>query len=69
MTRETDTDNLNVDAYWAWVKSEPLANPCVDMENVGQPDGSADYWERLLKAGKSAVEMRKDEQEWKGRKS
>lgn len=48
--------------YYAWVATEPLSDPCVDVENVGPNDGSPDYWDRMLAAGKSAVQDRKDEQ-------
>jgi hypothetical protein len=47
--------------YLDWMKSEPLSDMCVDIENVGEPDDSADYWHRLLESGKQAVEGRKQE--------
>lgn len=47
--------------YLAWAKSEPLSDMAVDCENVGQDDGAADYWQRMLAAGKQAVADRKEE--------
>ena len=45
-------------AYWNWHDSEPLADSCVDAENV---ESGPDYWERMLDAGKQAVAYRKEE--------
>lgn len=48
--------------YYAWAATEALSDPCVDVENVGPNDGSPDYWDRMLVAGKQAVADRKEEQ-------
>ena len=45
-------------AYWNWHDSEPLADVCVDRENVSE---GPRYWERMLEAGKAAVADRRDE--------
>lgn len=45
-------------AYWEWHDSEPLADACVDRENVS---AGPRYWERMLAAGKQAVADRKEE--------
>jgi hypothetical protein len=45
-------------AYWLWHNSEPLANVCVDSENVA---GGPNYWQRMLAAGRQAVADRKEE--------
>ena len=41
-----------------------LWDEAIDRENVlvdGVVDGSADYWERMVKAGRSAFDMRCEE--------
>jgi hypothetical protein len=58
MTKHTPATPLPEQAYWDWHNSEPLADCCVDAENV--PQGPR-YWERMLEAGKAAVADRRDE--------
>jgi hypothetical protein len=53
--------------YFAWAATEPLSNPSVDMQNVGEgyrdaPDYLESFWTRMLRAGRDAVAMRKEEQ-------
>jgi len=47
--------------YLSWAASERFSDMCVDTENVGLNDGSPDYWDRMLAAGKQAVRDRKEE--------
>lgn len=61
MYRDTMTKQTTKQEYYDWVSTEPLADPCVDAENVGNDFDSTDYWTRMLHAGKQAVADRKEE--------
>ena len=50
--------NTPEQSYWNWHNNEPLADCCVDAENVAK---GPRYWERMLEAGKQAVADRKEE--------
>lgn len=64
MTKHTKTTLPNTTAptpeaaYWNWHNSEPLADVCVDRENV---EPGPRFWERMLEAGRQAVADRKEE--------